>query len=195
VNMVGRTSQAGRAGNAPQRRRLRWLGIAVAAVITAFAVATALLFVWPQSGMPGRVDALVMLGGNGNQYFVATQLAQEHKAPVLVISSDLDVPAGSSDCTPAIPGVKIICFHPAPQTTQGEAEYLGKLTRLYHWHSIAVVTIAPQDTRVRLRFGRCISPATKLYLVNGSFQRRTWPYEIAYEWAATVKALVLQRSC
>ena len=38
-------------------------------------------------------------------------------------------------------GVRLICFNPSPGTTQGEAEFVGRLARKYYWHSVAVVTI------------------------------------------------------
>ncbi|MGI8446905.1 MAG: hypothetical protein ACR2MP_06940 [Streptosporangiaceae bacterium] len=89
--------------------------------------------------------------------------------------------------------MKEICFAPDPATTQGEAEYPGRLAVKYHWHSIVIVTITPQDTRARLRFGRCFSG--QLFVMTGSMHAYAWPYEIAYEWAATIKALTLQREC
>jgi hypothetical protein len=87
----------------------------------------------------------------------------------------------------------VICFDPSPSTTRGEAEFAGRLAARYHWHSIAVVAIPPQDTVARLRVGRCFSG--KIYVVNASLPLYEWPYEIVYEWASTIKALFLQRSC
>jgi hypothetical protein len=31
--------------------------------------------------------------------------------------------------------------------------------------------------------------------MTGSLPLRSWPYQIAYEWGATIKALTVQRSC
>jgi hypothetical protein len=59
--------------------------------------------------------------------------------------------------------------------------------------SMVLVATAPQDTRARLRFGRCFGG--EIYVVNSPFPAWEWPYEIAYEWAATIKALIFQRSC
>ena len=56
------------------------------AVVVAFGLVTARLFVWPAQGMPTSVDAIVMLAGPGNRLPVALQLAREHRAPVLVVS-------------------------------------------------------------------------------------------------------------
>jgi hypothetical protein len=89
--------------------------------------------------------------------------------------------------------VTLICFHPVPPTTQGEAEFVGRLAKKYHWRSIAVVAITPQDTRARLRVGRCFPG--RIYVVTAPIRLGTWPYQIAYEWGALIKAVIMQRSC
>jgi hypothetical protein len=110
-----------------------------------------------------------------------------------VISRGSAVYGHGSSCAAQIPGVRVICFHPSPDTTQGEAEFAGRLARRYHWHSIALVTITPQDSRARLRMQRCF--AGRVYVVTAPMPGYDWPYEIAYEWAATIKALTVNRSC
>lgn len=102
-----------------------------------------------------------------------------------------DVP--ESGCPRPIADVRLICFNPSPGTTHGEAEFVGQLARKYHWHSVAVVTITPQDTRARLRVGRCF--AGPVYVMTTPIAPASWPYQIAYEWAALAKALTVQRTC
>jgi hypothetical protein len=60
-------------------------------------------------------------------------------------------------------------------------------------HSVAVITITPQDPRARLRVERCF--ARPVYVVTTPVPLTSWPYEIAYEWGAMLKGLVLQRRC
>jgi len=55
------------------------------------------------------------------------------------------------------------------------------------------VTTRAQDTRARILMGRCFGGA--VYVVTGSLPLGNWPYQIAYEWGALAKALVLHRSC
>jgi len=69
----------------------------------------------------------------------------------------------------------------------------GRLARTYRWQSVAVITITPQDTRARLRIGRCFPGP--LYVVPTPIALTSWPYQIAYEWGALAKALVVQRRC
>jgi uncharacterized SAM-binding protein YcdF (DUF218 family) len=181
---------------APRRRRRRIVVIAtIAAVFLAFCGLTARLFIFPASGMPARVDAIVMMAGPGNRYSTALNLAYQHRARVLVISTGNDHGPGGpiGPCGPPVPGVRVICFNPSPDTTQGEAEYAARLARQYHWHSIALVTITPQDSRARLRMERCFGG--HVYVMPAPIRLRLWPYELAYEWGATIKALTISRSC
>ena len=159
------------------------------------AAATGRLFVWPPQGMPSRVNAIVMLNGpaSGDRLDTALKLARDHRAPVLVISRGSDNWGYVSVCSLKITGVKLICFIPKPQTTRGEAEFTGLLAKRYRWHSIVLVTTALQNTRARLRVGRCFGG--KIYVMNAPLPRSQWPYTVAYEWGATMKALFLQRSC
>ena len=163
----------------------------LAVVLIAVSAATARLFIWPDQGMPPHVSAIVMLDSPGNDLNVALRLARQHRTSFLVLS--LGTPDSGPRCARPIPRVKVICFNPSPPTTQGEAEYVGRLARRYHWQSIAVATITPQDTRARLRVGRCF--AGPVYVVTTPIGLTSWPYEIAYEWGALVKALVFQRGC
>jgi hypothetical protein len=177
----------------PRRRRRRAIVIGtVAAVFVAFCALTARLFIFPVSGMPARVDAIVMMAGPGDRYSTALRLAEQHRAPVLVISRGSDL-VGNGPCAPPIAGVREICFDPSPDTTQGEAEYAARLARQYHWRSIALVTITPQDSRARLRLERCFSG--HVYVMPAPIRAALWPYELAYEWAATAKALTINRGC
>ena len=96
-------------------------------------------------------------------------------------------------CPSSTPGVRLICFDPDPGNTRGEAQFVGRLAQRYHWHSVVLVTAREQDTRARIRMGRCFSGS--IYVVAASLPLSNVPYQVAYEWGALFKALVLQRSC
>jgi hypothetical protein len=166
--------------------------VAVALVIVVGA-ATLRLFIWPDQGMPTRVSAIVMLNGSGDRLDTALNLAWQHRAPFVVISRGSPGYGHGGDCAPSIPRVKVICFDPNPSTTKGEAEFAGRLARKYHWKSVVLVTTTPQDSRARLRVERCLTGP--VYVVTASLPLWDWPYEIAYEWAATIRAYIFQRSC
>jgi hypothetical protein len=156
-----------------------------------FVLVTARLLVWPAQGMPARVDAIVMLAGPGDRLAVATQLAREERAPVLVVSRGWEGYGGP--CPPKTPGVKLICFDPNPGDTRGEAEFAGQLAEKYGWHSVVLVTSPTQDTRARILMRRCFGGS--IYVVTASLPWDAWPYQIAYGWGALAKALILQRAC
>lgn len=132
-----------------------------------------------------------MLDGPGEVLHVAISLAAEHRARFLVISQG--TPASRDPCPKQVHDVTLICFHPVPATTQGEAEFVGRLARRSHWRSIVVVAITPQVSRARLRMAHCF--AGQVYAVTAPLTRSTWWYQIAYEWGSLMKALVVQRTC
>jgi hypothetical protein len=177
---------------APRRRRRRRLVVSVLAVIVVvFAVVTLRLFVRPAHGMPSRVDAIVMLNGPGERLSTAEQLGWAHRAHMLVVSSNPHYPGSS--CAAKIPRVTVICFSPNPATTRGEAEYVGRLARRYHWRSIVLVTITPQITPGRIWLSRCM-PA-RVYAVSAPLSGWAWPAAVVYEWGATIRAEIFQRTC
>jgi hypothetical protein len=135
----------------------------------------------------------VMLGGPGDRLDTALHLAREHRAPVIAISQGTTGPQPGDICPRKIRGITLICFYPSPASTRGEAEFAGRLAARYHWHSIALVTITPQDTVARLRMSRCFGG--KVYVVNAPLPKWQWPLLVVYEWGSTLKALLLQRSC
>jgi uncharacterized SAM-binding protein YcdF (DUF218 family) len=196
MNVAARPELVRRWGGVPARwrrlpRTVRVVLSTALALILAFGAMTARLLVWPTQGMPAQASAIVMLAGPGVRLPVALQLADEHRAPVLVISQGYD--GYGSPCPPRPSRVKLICFDPVPPTTRGEAEYIGRLAKKYHWTSVAVVTSRPQATRARMLVERCFSGA--VYSITGSLPVQSWPYEIAYGWGALAKALLWDRTC
>jgi hypothetical protein len=179
-------------GRLSRRRRLyRRALTAIVVVIVAFAGVTARLFVWPATGAPGRVDAILMTASPYASLSLATHLARAHQAEYLLISLGHDGYGGT--CPGRIPRIRLICFDPSPATTQGEAEYVGRMAAKYNWRSILVVSITPQEWRAEQRVRRCFNGA--VYGIAGGIPWRSWPYQIAYEWGATLKMIFLQRNC
>jgi hypothetical protein len=171
-------------------KRARRTFVVVLAIVVVFAAVTTRLFIFPDLNTPVHSDAIVVLGGTGlTPVQTGVALADRGLAPMLVFSL---VPY--EVCTPSRPTFKVICFKANPLTTQGEARSIAHLAKIYHWHRIIVVAPIAQATRARLRVGRCYAgqvlidgvPATSFF---------NWVHEIAYEWTALVKALVLQPSC
>lgn len=180
-----------------RRKRLRYAVIVLIVLLIGFSAVTARWFVWPSQGMPARVDAIVMLDGIGDRLDTAVDLARERRAPFLVISYTLNGPhddwIGGSVCAPKVTEVKVICFIPNPATTRGEAEFVGRVARQYHWHSVVLVATAPQDPVALLRTRRCFSG--RVYIINASFPSSQWLSQVTHYWGGALRALFLQRSC
>ena len=190
------TKRSARRTERPARRRgLVWrLVIGLAIVVGGLAVATAHWFVWPpQQAAPTHVDAIVMLNGPGDRLTTALDLAWAHRAPMIVISRGSQYWGHGSVCAPKIPRVTVICFDPNPATTRGEEEFAARLDKRYHWQSIILVAIKPQDTPARIWAGRCFSGKT--YVINASLPTSDWPYQIAYQWGSTIKAFFQPGNC
>jgi uncharacterized SAM-binding protein YcdF (DUF218 family) len=178
------------------RRIRRWpwrrISAVLAIVIVAFSAVTARLFVWPPTGMPARVDAIVVLGGQGDRLDLGERLANQNRSRFLVLSEGLPwIPPGL--CGHRFPVLRVICFRPDPDTTQGEAESTSRLAKRYGWHSLVLVTTPDQIWRAELRFQRCFSG--KVYGATTPLGIRLWPYAIAYQWMATAKAELGNTTC
>jgi hypothetical protein len=180
----------------PRRRRRRWLiaGAVVLLLIAGFAVATVKLFLQPQEGMPARVDAIVMLDGPGDRLSTAMNLEFGHRASMMVVSRGSGYWGTGSRCAPQVTGVKVICFDPSPPTTQGEAEFAGRLAKRYHWKTIVMVTITAQITPGRIWLSRCL-PGVTIYAVSAPLSAHQWPRVLFHEWGAVINAELLHRSC
>jgi uncharacterized SAM-binding protein YcdF (DUF218 family) len=161
-------------------------------LIVAFCAVTARLFVWPPTGMPAHVDAIVVLGGEGSRLDLGEQLAAERRAHLLVLSKGLPwIRPGL--CEQHSAALTVICFQADPATTQGEARYTARLAKQHGWRSLVLVTTPDQTWRAELRFQRCFSG--DVYGVTTPLPKTQWPYAIAYQWVASVKAVVVNRSC
>ena len=177
----------------PRRRRVLVTTAAIA--LSLFDALTARLFVVPDlPPVPARVDAIVELGGAavGGRDLLAIELSRDHRAPDLVQSTVVEE-AGTDHCLPPAPGVTVLCFHAQPNTTRGEAEAIAELARERHWRSIVLVTTPDQAWRARLRTLRCFHG--RVYVATSPLPAVDWLRQIPYQWAATVKALVFERSC
>jgi len=166
--------------------------LVIGAVLFVLVVGTPRLFVWPPTDHPTRADAVVALGGDPGQLRAksAIQLARSGYAPVAVISLGGEK---AVTCPRPVPHVQLICFRADPLDTRGEAEYVAQLVARRHWHRIMVVSERSQATRARMLFERCTPVQLEMVPVADSQNRL--PYDVAYEWGALLKALVVERSC
>lgn len=164
----------------------------VVVIVVLFATATARLFVWSPIDKPTRVDAVVALGGDPGQRRAheAITLVKSGFAPVAVISLGGKRPV---PCPRSGAPVRIICFRANPLDTRGEARYVEALARRRHWTRLIVVSERSQATRARLLFKRCTT--AHLHMVPVSDPWSHLAFDVAYEWGALAKAIVVHRAC
>jgi uncharacterized SAM-binding protein YcdF (DUF218 family) len=176
------------------RRRRLWIVLAI--VLVLFSAVTARVFIWPDlPPLPQRADAIIELGGAGNpedRDAAALALARDHRAPVLV-QSTVAVEAGTDRCLPAVPDVTIMCFHPEPNTTRGEARAIAALAARHRWTSVILVTTPDHAWRARLRVSRCFPG--QVYVSTVRLPTMEWFGQIPYQWSASAKALTFERGC
>ena len=104
------------------------------------------------------------------------------------------MPFPSEETTPPVTNTNwVICWTPDPGDTRGEAEFVGRMARQYHWTTVALVTTPDQAWRAARYVRRCFTG--KIYSVTTPLSWTQWPRMIAYQWGATIKAETLQRGC
>jgi hypothetical protein len=166
----------------------------LAVLVAGFGVATARLFVWPDlPPLPDRAYAIVQLGGPGERRSVALDLAREGRAPVVAISVSTDEVDTSWCDEGRLDDTAVICFHPDPFTTRGEARSIAELARSHGWHSVILVTTPDQAWRATVRVSRCFDG--EIFVATAELPRRRWPMQILYQWGATAKAFTVETSC
>jgi uncharacterized SAM-binding protein YcdF (DUF218 family) len=175
-------------------RKRRVVLIATAVVVVVVSVLTVHLFVWPSlPPLPPKADAIIQLGGPGNRRFVALDLARQGRAPLVAISvSDDEI--NTSWCDQGmLRGVRVLCFHREPFTTRGEARAIGDMAAQHGWRSVILVTTPDQAKRAELRVSRCFTGS--ISVATARLPLRQWPWQIVYQWGATLKAYTLETTC
>jgi uncharacterized SAM-binding protein YcdF (DUF218 family) len=178
---------------------IRRLLLLLAALVAAWLVACAFLFVWPRTDAPpARADAVVVLsGGLDRRLDPALALVRRGVAPVLVISSPFrgKWPEAQNLCTgrtrPA--GFRVLCFDASPYSTQGEARAVARLARTHGWSRVVVVTSTFHVTRARMLFRRCYHGS--LWMVGSAWPWWRLPEEWASETGKLLVQLTVQRGC
>jgi len=178
------------------RRRSRPFLLLLTGFVLGWAIAAAVLFVWPPRGSNGRADAAVVLaGGRGPRLSEGLTLVRKGIAPVLVVSDGWSPtwPEANRLCAGRRAPVPVVCFHPAPYSTRGEAEAFSRLAAKRGWQSVVVVSSRYHLVRARMLFERCYDGRVETASSNGSLVGRILAAPIE-----TVKlgyALLVKRAC
>ena len=175
---------------------LRAALLVVLGLVLAWAVAAAVLFVWPPEHVPTRADAVVVLaGGPGPRLARGLALVRRGVAPVLVISDGWGAtwPEANRLCAGRAAPVRVLCFHPDPYDTHGEAERFARLAAARRWASVVVVSSRYHIARAKILFERCLRGA--VYTAGAGQSVWTRLSSVPSETVKLGYALAVRRGC
>jgi uncharacterized SAM-binding protein YcdF (DUF218 family) len=170
--------------------------LVVLGLVLGWAIAAAALFVWPpRHALPHADAVLVLSGGRGPRLAQGLRLVRSGVAPVLVVSDGWSPtwPEANRLCAGRRTRVPIVCFHPEPYRTHGEAEAFTRLARERGWKSVVLVSSRYHLLRARMLFARCYDGAVGTEASRGSLSSRVLAAPI--ETAKLGYALVVRRGC
>ena len=143
--------------------------------MVAWAILAAVLFLWPPRHIPQHADAVIVLAGaRGPRLTRGLALVRRGVAPVLVVSdawSPTWVEANRL-CAGRPAPVPVVCFHPVPYSTRGEARSVARLAANHDWRSVLVVTSRYHIARAGILFDRCFDGAVYTEGATQSFVSR-----------------------
>ena len=168
---------------------------ALATLVIIWAVSGFFLYVAPAADNPRHADVLFVLGPPDQRMEYAQKLMEQGYAPVLAVSVPLaqDGRFDAEICSAHRP-YRILCFHPEPFTTQGEARALRDLSAQYGWKSADVLTAQFHLARAQVIVERCysgelgmVADRRRMPLVSVTNFHGSWLYQYIYQTAAFVK--------
>ena len=149
---------------------------------------------FPPEDNPRHADAVVVLSGSHDRLPKGLELVRRGVAPVLVISDGAVAgwPVANRLCRGGA-SFRVICFHPSPYSTRGEARFVARLMRRRGWRRVVVVTSRYHVLRARMDFRRCVDGNVKG--VGASTSLGQWIAGAIQEWPKLGYALTFGRSC
>ena len=167
------------------------LGLVVLALTIAAGVAFA-AFMVPTDDVPRSPDAVVVLGGAGDERAtLGIELADRYDAE-LVFSSNAALFGAQQGrrC-----GRDAVCFEPVPANTAGEARNVAALAETQGWDHVTVVTSDFHTSRSRFLFRQCLDD--RVTVVGGSRDDRPRIHVplLLREAVGVVAGATIRRAC
>lgn len=163
-------------------------------VLFTLIIASVAYVMMPVDDEVGDVDAVISLGGGAvRRVELALQIADENDA-ALVLSSDAGIWSGGRagvTCDMA----DVICTHPEPETTAGEARRMHELAREYDWDRIAVATESFHTNRSRMLFRQCFGDDVDVVGISTSASLGDEVYRWSREFGGRVAGATIRRAC
>jgi uncharacterized SAM-binding protein YcdF (DUF218 family) len=172
--------------------------VAMVIVAALMAIFTHAWFLSPESVVPERADAaVVMVGGGGERLEAARWLAHEGVVDdVVVAARDLGEASGfrgiCDDSTLA--GARLHCLPGGDGDTRSEARALGRYAEEQGWDHVVVVTSTYHLTRSVLLVERCFAGTVDGFAATPPSGPAVWFGQVLHEWAGFMEAQV-RRGC
>jgi len=180
-------------------RRRPWVVVSALVLVLTASLGVYRLYVVPQvDPVSARdpADAILALGGDSRAAADAYRLAATGAARMVVLSDPYPPPSQLDGICSTNPGtVPILCFHPDPSTTQGEAEELRALVTAHGWHHVIVMAPTFHLTRARLIVRRCFAGQLAMVPIPESYPVSYWLYQFGYQTVGLAKAFLVTRDC
>jgi len=172
-------------------RRPRHLTIA-ALVLAVAIVAGALASTVPRSDAVGAVDAVLVLGGGAGERLALGRALADERGIRLVLSAEAIEAGGRAGLACE---VDVVCLHPDPVNTAGEARAALALVDEHRWQRIAVVTSTFHANRTRTLFGQCLGDRADVQGATAAGSPARTVYRYGRELVAHLAAVTIRRAC
>lgn len=119
-----------------------------------------------QGPLPDRADAVLVFAGEQRRFELGRQLAEEGRAPVLVLSAGALPAVAEGWCDEQSPDFEVVCVVPEPASTGGEAAAFGRLADERGWSTLIAVTGDYHAQRAGMLLSRCSGGSVSWALVD-----------------------------
>ena len=185
-----------RSGRRRARSGWRWL-LATVALLAVIAAIGWPVYVRPQVDELRRADAILVLGGQGDEaYTFGLEYALQGLTDHVVFSN----PSGSDAiwlvdlCDHQRYSFTVTCLEPSPPTTRGEAQAFEQLASSKGWRSVIVLTRTPHISRARFIVQRCFDGDVMMGWAGTDHWPMEWAWSYVYQTLGYIRA-ALQSGC
>ena len=168
------------------------MGLLLVVLLAVYAAVSFARFMIPTDDVPRDPDAVVVLGGGGDERArLGIELAERYGAQLVLSSTArLFAAAHRSRCE-----MEAICFDPVPENTVGEARNVAALAAEFGWRHVTVATSDFHTSRTRFLFRQCLDDRVTVVGAAREDRPRIAPRLLLREAAGVVAGATVERAC
>ena len=171
------------------------IGARLTVLLTLAVLGGGLAFAWfmvPRDDVPRDPDAVVVLGGAGEERAQrGIALAARYDAQ-LVLSSNARFYAAAQG---TVCDRDAICFEPVPENTVGEARNVAELAERHGWDHVTVATSDFHTSRTRFLFRQCLGDDVTVVGASREDRPRLVPQLLLREAVGVLAGATVERAC